>query len=78
MKRREINVTFSVTDDEYTLLAMGKCEAPNPARMKAMLLGEARRNVMNFIKDVTENRRLHEPSDALRLTRSADVRVVGE
>jgi hypothetical protein len=43
MPIRTINVTFNVTDRQYELLVMGKCDKPNPERIKRMLLNEAAR-----------------------------------
>jgi hypothetical protein len=51
-----ITVTFSVTSDELEALRMGKCDKPDPERMKHMLLAAARSNVRNLFARIDEAR----------------------
>lgn len=50
MPIRQINVTFNVTERQYELLVMGKCDKPNPERVKRLLLNEAARQVRTTIE----------------------------
>ena len=51
---KTININFTLTESEYELLRLGKCEKPNPQRIKWMLIQEASKNLLwmsNSVKD---------------------------
>ena len=49
---RTINITLQLTDQEWELLTLGKCEKPSDFRIKLMLLSEAARNLRNMSESV--------------------------
>ena len=49
---KAIDIHFTVTEGEYELLRLGKCDKPNPQRVKRMLLSQAISNLTRMGKDV--------------------------
>jgi hypothetical protein len=68
---RTITINFTVTDFQFDVLRWGKCDKPNPERVKRMLLQEAAKNARWLIDSVLKN----DPSDPLVADKGPHIKV---
>lgn len=59
---KSIAINFTLTEGEFELLRLGKCDKPSPQRIKMQLLQEAARNLRNMSESVLSSARRETPS----------------